>query len=273
MSPSHSTPLAQSTSSSTPYLIAHYVNYEKISSCHQTFLKAITSEREHVNLAEAVKDKRCQSAIDMTGFDYSENFVPIAKIVSVQVFLAIVTTMQWELHQMDVHNALLHGDLEEEFMKLPPDIIFEVGLLGAKPAKILMEQNHHLGLAQGRLFEDLEQYRRLSFDKAIANRMVGLSWDSPIKWKTKKQHTVSCSFIEAEYRSMALTTCELKWLKGVLKSSSIYHPQPMLLYCDSQAALHISHNPVFHERAKHIEVDCHYIRDEIVSGNCWSLGI
>ncbi|GJU79328.1 putative ribonuclease H-like domain-containing protein [Tanacetum coccineum] len=41
------------------------------------------------------------------------------------------------------------------------DIISEVGLLGAKPAKIPMEQNHHLGLAQRRLFEDPEQYPRL----------------------------------------------------------------------------------------------------------------
>jgi hypothetical protein len=91
--------------------------------------------------------------------------------------------------------------------------------------------------------------------------------NSPISWKTKKQHVVSRSSAEAEYRSMATTLCELKWLKALLVSLGIDHSPPMKIYCDSQAALHIAANPVFHERTKHIEADCHFMHDELLKGN------
>ena len=84
-----------------------------------------------------------------------------------------------------------------------------------------------------------------------------------ISWKTKKQQTMSRSSTEAEYRSMTATVCELKWLKGLLDFLDSAHIVPMRLFCDNQYALHIAANLVYHERTKHIEVDCHFICDEI----------
>ncbi|RDX83433.1 hypothetical protein CR513_35642, partial [Mucuna pruriens] len=84
---------------------------------------------------------------------------------------------------------------------------------------------------------------------------------SLISWKTKKQVTVSFSLVEDEYRSMATTISELKWLKALLVNLQVPYLQPI------QTTIYIVTNLVFHERTKHIKVDCHYIRDEIQDDN------
>ncbi|KAL0427096.1 UNVERIFIED_CONTAM: Retrovirus-related Pol polyprotein from transposon RE2 [Sesamum latifolium] len=394
------------------------------------------------------------------GVDFNETFAPVAKMVFVRTFLAVVVARGWAFHQMDVHNAFLHGDLDEEvYMQLPPgfsistpgkvcrlrkslyalrqaprnwfakltgalksfgfqqsyadyslftyerqdvslhvliyvddliitgnnlatlskfkdylshcfhmkdlgllkyflgieiargpdglfltqrkytlDILSEVGFLDAKPADFPIEQNHNLSLDNGPLFVDPARYHRLigrliyltitrpelcyvvhilaqfmnsprdahwevalrvlrylkghpgqgillRHDSALhLNAYCYSDWascpltrrsltgyfillgDSPISWKIKKQPTVSRSSAEAEYRSMAATSCELTWLKSLLCSLGVSHSQPMWLFCNSQVALHIAANPVFHERTKHIEVDYHYARDQIQAG-------
>lgn len=84
-----------------------------------------------------------------------------------------------------------------------------------------------------------------------------------ISWKTKKQQTVSRSSAEAEYRAMATIAAELVWLRQLLKDFDIPLHHSTLLFCDNQAAIQIANNPTFHERTKHIEVDCHFVREKV----------
>lgn len=63
---------------------------------------------------------------------------------------------------------------------------------------------------------------------------------SPISSKSKRQSVVARSTAEAEYRSMALTVCEVMWLKQLLKDLGLTTMGPTPVYCDNQATLESS---------------------------------
>ncbi|CAL9028585.1 unnamed protein product, partial [Prunus brigantina] len=393
------------------------------------------------------------------GIDFHDTFAPVAKLIIVRCLLSIAAVRHWPLHQMDVQNAFLHGDLQEEVYMLPPpgsrrqgeqvvcrlhkslyglkqaprswfrkfssaicgigfkqsradyslftqahgssltiillyvddmiitandedaicklkhflcsqfrikdlgplryflgvevarsqsgisicqrkytlDILAEAGLLGAKPAKIPMDHDLVL-LSTGELLKDPTRYRRLVgkliyltitrpeityavntlsqfmqeprrqhldaayrllhylkeapgqgllFPSQNQLKLIGYcdaDWarcpitrrsvtgyciflgNALVSWKSKKQVTVARSSAEAEYRSMAATTCELTWLRYLLQDLRVNHSEPAKLFCDNQAALYIAANPVYHERTKHIELDCHTVRERIEKG-------
>lgn len=84
-----------------------------------------------------------------------------------------------------------------------------------------------------------------------------------VTWRSKKQNVVARSSAEAEFRGLTLGLCEALWLKHFLEDLGYSPRQPIQLYCDNKAACDIAHNPVQHDRTKHVEVDKFFIKEKL----------
>lgn len=65
---------------------------------------------------------------------------------------------------------------------------------------------------------------------------------------------------------MTITLFELKWLKRLLCDLHVSVTHLILLHRDNQPAIYIAANPIFHERTKHIEIECHFVWDAFQDG-------
>ena len=64
--------------------------------------------------------------------------------------------------------------------------------------------------------------------------------------------------------------CKALWLKILLKELGVTMEGSLKIYCDNKAATDISHNPIHHDRTKHVEVDRHFIREKIDESNFYN---
>lgn len=77
---------------------------------------------------------------------------------------------------------------------------------------------------------------------------------------------VACSSVEVEFRSMANGICELLSIQGMLLDLGFHIRAPMRLYCNNKTAISIAQNPSQHDYTEHIEVNRHFIKEKLQSG-------
>lgn len=87
----------------------------------------------------------------------------------------------------------------------------------------------------------------------------------PVIWSTKAQKSVALSSCEAEYYALVEVIKELLWLTQLLDEIKVAYDTPVI-YVDNQGAIALAHNPVHHQRSKHIDIRYHFIRDAISTG-------
>lgn len=91
-------------------------------------------------------------------------------------------------------------------------------------------------------------------------------WGKKVNVQSKKQSVVARSSAEAEYRAIAQGTCELIWIQRLMKDLNMPVTGPMKLFSDSKSAISVVHNPVQHDRMKHVRIDRNFIKTEIENG-------
>ena len=88
-----------------------------------------------------------------------------------------------------------------------------------------------------------------------------------ISWSSKKQPVIARSSTESEYRSLASASAEISWLQSLFSELRLQCIEKPVIWCDNLSAIELAHNPVFHSRTKHIEIDIHYVRNKVLAGD------
>ncbi|GJY34362.1 ribonuclease H-like domain-containing protein [Tanacetum coccineum] len=88
-----------------------------------------------------------------------------------------------------------------------------------------------------------------------------------ISWSSKRQHVISCSSAEAEYRGVVNVVTEMTWVRNLLRDLLVPLRSATLVYCENVSAVYLLSNPVQHQRTKHIEIDIHFVRDFVARGH------
>ncbi|GKC28207.1 hypothetical protein Tco_1035501 [Tanacetum coccineum] len=86
-----------------------------------------------------------------------------------------------------------------------------------------------------------------------------------VSWSSKKQNYTAISSTEAEYIALSGCCAQILWMRSQLTDYG-FQFNKIPLYCDNKSAIAQCYNNVQHSRAKHIDVHCHFIKEQVENG-------
>eukprot|EP00253_Pinus_taeda_P020217 PITA_20217 len=139
-----------------------------------------------------------------------------------------------------------------------PDICYTVNTLSqsmVEPKRAHWAVAKHV-LRLGRKFSGSEKYLWVLLQHWIRNDFRC----------SRKQKFVALSSSEAEYMAASTSSCEAIWLRKLLVNLFRRNMEVTRIICDNQSCIKLSENPMFHDRSKHIDIRCHFVRDCVQRG-------
>ena len=162
-------------------------------------------------------------------------------------------------YSVSMISQFMH-DLREPHLQVAYRVLH---YLKANPEKgILFKKNDTLAL---------KAYIDADYAGSIVNQRSTIGYGTflggnLVTWRNKKQNIVARLSAESEFKAIVQGLCELLWLKIILDDLRIKWNDPMKLYCDNKSAINIAHYLLQHDRTKHIEVDRHFIKENLEEG-------
>nr|GEX04635.1 ribonuclease H-like domain-containing protein [Tanacetum cinerariifolium] len=168
---------------------------------------------------------------NIPGIDFYETFSLVVKPVTIRTVLSIAISRHWPIYQLDVKNAFLHGDLNEEvYMKQPPGYVntthpdyvcrLHKALFDLQQAPCAWTLSQGLFIRSSSIdhlvcYSDADWTGCPDTHQSTSGFCVFLG-NNLLSWSSKRQHAISHSSAEAEYMGVANVVAEATWLCNLL---------------------------------------------------------
>nr|GEU56300.1 ribonuclease H-like domain-containing protein [Tanacetum cinerariifolium] len=200
------------------------------------------------------------------GVDFDKTFSLVVKLATIRTVLSLVVSRKWPIHQLDVSNAFVNGDLSKTVYMHHPSGFVDNHLAGGLHYLTFKRSDLSYAVQQICLYMHDQREPHLAALKRILRYVQG-TLDLGLHLYASST-TSLVGYTDADWASCPSTrmSTSAAWLRNLLCELRTPLSTATLVYCDNVSAVYMSANPVQHQRTKHIEIDIHFVRDMVTVG-------